>query len=293
MKKIILSAIGIGSILLFTGCGARQPFVYNATSNVPSTQVYCGTTHTNLKHCYTTPFHKTSYSSLVWTYKYFQAKKDGYIDSKIKRAYVSGYRGTIHFNLLKDNSKQILEEKIIKKQKQTINSQKQIINNLIEKNDLKGLKKYTDNNPNSVYYIKDSKIRLILTGPKGMKVGDIKKLITKGRSETIIIALIQRVKVPYKEFTLDEIDILTDMKLSDNIIATMINVTTELLKNEEKKKQQQFYLKEQNKISKQKTKVIYKNTNNTQPVNNNNAIGDKLQDEVIKQGVGMLLDQLF
>lgn len=292
MSKIILSGIGILSILVFTGCGARQPFTYKATSNVATTTVYCGTNASNLKYCYTTPFYKSTYSSLSWSTKIFQAKKNGYYNSKIRRAYTDSTSGSIHFNLKKDNSKQILEKKIINQEQEKINKQKQIINQLIDKNDLKGLKNYTDKNPNSVYYIKDSKIRLILTGPKGMKVGDIKKLIKKGRSETIIIALIQRVKVPYKEFTLEEIDILTEMKLSDNVIASMINVTTELLKNEEKKTQQQFYLNEQNKISKQKTKVIYKNTNTTQQVNNN-AIGNKLQDEVLKQGVGMLLDQLF
>jgi len=288
MKNILLTGLSILGILSFAGCGPTPTtFNYNLTTNVPNVKIYCGFDKSKMNHCYTTPFRKYNSPSLSWSNKYFQAFKSGYKTSHIhKQPYFTDKNVYIHFNLKQDNSKQILEEKII-------NKQKQIINNLIGKNDLQGLKNYTDKNPNSVYYIKDSKIRLILTGPKGMKVGDIKKLIKKGRSETIIIALIQRVKVPYKEFTLDEIDILTDMKLSDNIIAAMINVTTELLKNEEKKKQQQFYLKEQNKISKQKTKVIYKNTNNTQPVNNNNAIGDKLQDEVIKQGVGMLLDQLF
>jgi len=37
-----------------------------------------------------------------------------------------------------------------------------------------------------------------------MKVGDIRKLINDGRSEKIIISLIKRVKVPYKEFTLGD-----------------------------------------------------------------------------------------
>ena len=280
MNSILLKSVSVVGILSFVGCGS---YTYKATSNVSSAKVYCGTHKSNLTHCYTTPFYKTTPSSLNWSSKVFQAKKDGYFDTKVKYAYTDNSSGTIHFNLIKDNNKQVIVQPKINEQKQTINS-------LIKKNDLQGLKEYTDKNPNSVYYITDNKLRLILTGPQGMKVGDIKKLIKKGRSETIITALIQRVKVPYKEFTLEEIDILSEMKLSDNIIASMINVTTELLKNEEKKKQQQFYLSEQKKNSQQKTQVIYRNN---QQQESNNGIGNKVQEEVIKQGVGMLLDQLF
>ena len=280
MKSILLKSVSVIGILSFVGCGGYN---YKLTSNVPQTKVNCGYDKENMRLCYTTPFIRYDSPSLGWSNKYFQAHKPGYITSTVYKQPVTYDNAFIHFNLVKDNQKTLPV-------KPKVNEQKQTINTLIQKNDLQGLKEYTDKNPNSVYYITDNKLRLILTGPQGMKVGDIKKLIKKGRSETIITALIQRVKVPYKEFTLEEIDILSEMKLSDNIIASMINVTTELLKNEEKKKQQQFYLSEQKKNSIQKTQVVYRNN---QQQSNSNGIGDKVQEEVIKQGVGMLLDQLF
>ena len=128
-----------------------------------------------------------------------------------------------------------------------------------------------------------------------MKVGDIRKLLKDGRSETIVKSLIKRVKSPYKEFTLDEIDMLAEMGLNDNIISTMIDVTTKLLENADKRKQQEFLLSEQKRIANQKVKerVVYK-TKRTQKVEQkNNPVMEKVQNEVVKQGVGMLLDHFF
>jgi len=180
-----------------------------------------------------------------------------------------------------------------KYQKISKNKLKSRINQYIINNDLKGLKKYTDENPNSVYYIKDASIRLALTGQKGIKVGDIRKLIKDGKSEMIIVSLIKRVKIPYKEFTITEIETLQSMGLSDKIISTMIDRTTQLMDNEQIKKQQEFLLSEQKKITNQKTKVIYKNNPNQKVDEQGNPIMDKVQDEVINQGVGMLLDNFF
>ena len=42
-----------------------------------------------------------------------------------------------------------------------------------------------------------------------MKVGDIRKLIKDGEDEIIILSLIKRVKVPYKEFTVNTTQIVT------------------------------------------------------------------------------------
>ncbi|WP_295022527.1 hypothetical protein, partial [Sulfurimonas sp.] len=61
-----------------------------------------------------------------------------------------------------------------KEQDQEITTQ---INNLIIKKDFEGLKQLTEKDPNLVNYIQDEELRLMLTGPKGMKVGDIRKLL--------------------------------------------------------------------------------------------------------------------
>lgn len=166
------------------------------------------------------------------------------------------------------------------------------VNTLISKQDFEGLKLLTEENPNSVNYIPNDELRLMLTGPKGMKVGDIKKLLKNGKSDTIVVSLIKRVQTPYKEYTIDEIDILSKMGLSDKVIAAMIDVTTELLKDEKKKKEQEKYLAEQKKISEQKTetKVIYQNNTTKEE---SNPVVDTLKSEATKQIGKMIFDRLF
>ncbi len=183
------------------------------------------------------------------------------------------------------------EEKLaLKKEKEHEDKLKKEVDTFLKNNDFEGLKKYTDENPDSVYYIFDDSIRLLFTGPAGMKVGDIRKLINDGKSEFLVVSLIKRVKVPYKEFTLDEIDLLIKMGLSEKIIATMIDVTTEILKDKEKREYQEFLLSEQKRMLEEqnKAKVIYQ-APNTQ----SNGIGDQIKDELIKQGVKQLFEHLF
>lgn len=187
--------------------------------------------------------------------------------------------------------KQTLE---IKKQQQALEDIKKTINDLIAKQDYEGLKALTEQNPNYVNYITDDELRLMLTGPKGMKVGDIRKLLTSGKSDIIVVQLIKRVQTPYKEFTIDEIDKLISMGLSDKTIAAMIEVTTELLKDDKKRKEQESYISEQRKISEKKseTKVIYQNNTNSN-TNQNNHIMDAIQDEAAKQLTKKLFEKLF
>jgi len=201
----------------------------------------------------------------------------------------------------KNNNKYIkitesVQEKILKNRKITeniIQEKQKIVNMYIKENNFQALKEYTDKYPNVVYYIKDSSIRLTLTGEKGMKVGDIKKLLKDGKSELIIVSLIKRVKTPYKEFTLQEIETLQSMGLPDKIIATMIDITTELLKDAKRQKEQQFYLAEQKRINNQKTTVIYQNNQSQKTDEQGNPVIEKVTDELINQGVSILLDQLF
>ena len=156
----------------------------------------------------------------------------------------------------------------------------------IASNDFHGLKGYTDENPNAAYFIQSRAMRLMFTGPKGMKVGDIRKLVKDGRSDTIVVSLIKRVNTPYKEFTLEEIDILSGMGLSDRVISSMIDVTTELLKDEERRKEQEFLLEKmaQNKPA---TAVA------AAGAGSQDSIGKSVGRELTKQGVKLLLDQLF
>ena len=200
-------------------------------------------------------------------------------------------KGTI--KLLSNNEKKQIEKKgkiaIVNKINVAKEEQK-TINNYISNKNFKGLKSYTDKHPNSVYYIHDSSIRLALTGPKGLKVGDIRKYIKNGKSELILISMIKQQEIPYKKFTMDEIDILLKMELSDRIISAMIDVTTKLYDNQRVRKQQEFFLNEQKKIANQ---TIQNNYQNKKVDTQGNPIVNKIEDEVIQQGVKLLLDQLF
>ena len=190
-------------------------------------------------------------------------------------------------DLLQKHATYIKQTKVIKTQQKKVNS-------YLSKKDFVGLKTYTDSNPNAVYYIKNKKMRLLLTGPKGMKVGDIRKLVKDKTSEKIIVSLIKRVKSPYKEFTLKEIKIILSMGLSDTIVSAMIDVTTSLLRNEELKKQQAFYLQQQEKIMKTKTTNINHTKSSHQKTDaNGNPILERVKDEVVQQGVQLLFDKLF
>ncbi|MCD6258286.1 MAG: ankyrin repeat domain-containing protein [Helicobacteraceae bacterium] len=171
-------------------------------------------------------------------------------------------------------------------------SEKEKVTQLIEEEKFEDLKVYTDSNPNAVYYIPQPELRLMFTGPKGLKVGDIAKMVERKRSEKIIIAMIRGVKTPYKEFSIDEIEILVEMGLSDDIIVAMVEVSTELFKDAKRKAEQEHYLKEQAKIAKesQKTQVIYQGGVQQ---SSQGGVMDEVTQEVTKQGVKMLLDHLF
>ena len=260
MRKYIYSSlVGICVIVVFSACSAK-------VKELSSDANY---------------FYKTPTTPLLDKNTCSKLYGEGWQDTGGGRCFKSK---TYTFNDMFNKNK----EKI-KKDKET--QEQNIINTFIVKKDLEGLKNYTDKNPNSVYYIKDKSIRLILTGPKGMKVGDIIKLLKKGRSEKLVSSLIKRVKTPYKEFTLDEIDILINLGLTDNIISEMIDITTILLRDKNLQKRQEFLLSEQQRIAKQKAKVSYRGNQKVDA--QGNPIIEKLQNEVIKQGVGMLLDHFF
>lgn len=186
------------------------------------------------------------------------------------------------------HNEQVKFAKVKSQQKQALENEKhqQEIAKFQTTNDLNGLKQYTETNPNAVDFIEDISLRLALTGPKDMKVGDVRKLLKDGKSELIVISLIKRVKSPYKEFSIEEIDKLIEMGLSDKVISSMIDVTTVLTKEIERKKeqelQQRVIIKEQQ-VSRQQ---------NVQE-DNSNPVLDKIGEEVTKQGIKMLLDHLF
>lgn len=221
------------------------------------------------------------------TYKFYTNMADF---SKDRLKLVSGQTANNTQNYAQANNMQV-QPVVVKKD---ISGYKQNIQKLEKEKKYDELKKFTEEHPETVLFISDPLLRLTLTGPKGMKVGDIIKLKKAGKSELIIVSLVKRVKTPYKEYSIEEIEALQKMGLSDKIIASMIDITTELLKDEQRKLEQQQLIAEQKRIANQNRvsqQTQYNNTNNNQP--QSNPIADKLTEEVTKQGVKMLLDHLF
>lgn len=286
VKYLIENGADINIKASFTG--GKTALTYAATSNKPKVIQYLIDKGANInsvtRHNETALIYAAAFGNVEAVEVLLQnnankniINRDGKTVYVIKKIKNSKKINDLLNNIINVNE---VNNKIIK-----LKQQKQI-NLLIKNQDYKGLKNYTDKNPNSVYYIQDTGIRLALTGPKGMKVGDIRKLLKDGRSETIIISLIKRVETPYKKFTLNEIDLLSTMGLTDNIISEMMDITTLLLRDKRIKEAQ-------SKNIKVTEKIIYKNNQNKNVDNQGNPIMDKVQEEVIKQGVGMLLDHFF
>jgi hypothetical protein len=75
--------------------------------------------------------------------------------------------------------------------------------------------------------------RIMVVGPKGLRVRDLAKLATSKVSPTIVVARVKASSEPYKSFDADELGALKQLGIADDVVAAMIEVTTKL---EEKKK---------------------------------------------------------
>ncbi len=180
----------------------------------------------------------------------------------------------------------------------TVETLQEKVNILITNQDIEGLKKLINKNSAALEYIPNIKLKLALMGPDNLKVNDITKLIKKGMSEVLIIAQIKRVKTPYSEFNINEIEVLQQMGLSDNIIAEMINITTKINDKNRDKEEQNRYLAEQQRISKsnnKKPRVIYRQakTNNNSKKQESNPLLEKATDKLLEAGAKKLFDHFF
>jgi hypothetical protein len=75
--------------------------------------------------------------------------------------------------------------------------------------------------------------RILLVGPKGLRVKDLAKLTTSKVSPSIVVARVKASPEPYKNFDGEELGALKQLGLADEVVTAMIEVTTKL---EDKKK---------------------------------------------------------
>ncbi len=100
-----LAAI-VPAALLLAGCltPVHPETMYRLTSDPEGADIYMGSAPDQLEHYVTTPFERRTSESLNWSQQYFQARKEGYVDSEVHQqpTFMMGHPTTIHFDLERD-----------------------------------------------------------------------------------------------------------------------------------------------------------------------------------------------
>ncbi len=190
-----------------------------------------------------------------------------------------------------EDKKQIVINKQKKAKEQAgVAEYKKNINRYITKKDYSGLKSYVNKSPRAAHYIPDYKLRLLFIGPEKLQVGDLIKYKKKNISDILLVAKIKGSKTPYKQFSMEEIEMLQEYNISDTLIAAMIEVTTELEKEMARDEKQRQYLKAQRSFAEQQK---------AQPADNGQKdtiageIRKEVSKEIGKQVVKSLIRNLF
>jgi hypothetical protein len=70
--------------------------------------------------------------------------------------------------------------------------------------------------------------RVLIVGPKGLRVRDIQKMREAKVGSSVIVARIRTSKEPYKSFETDELAVLKQLDIPDDVVTAMIEVTTKI-----------------------------------------------------------------
>jgi hypothetical protein len=70
--------------------------------------------------------------------------------------------------------------------------------------------------------------RVVIVGPKGLRVRDIQKMQAAKLAPSVVMARIRASKEPYKSFDADELVVLKQMDIPDDVVTAMIEVTTKI-----------------------------------------------------------------
>jgi len=115
-----------------------------------------------------------------------------------------------------------------------------------QKGSLKDYKKFLDEYEDGMEFV-PSQYCLSLTGPKGMRVHDLLKLLKQGIEDKVIAAKIRMQNAIYKDFGFEEIGTLKKMGMTGVLIEAMLDSTTRAKREQEelqKKKEMENLLAE-------------------------------------------------
>lgn len=173
------------------------------------------------------------------------------------------------------------------------------INGFLETEDFAGLAEYVESNPDAKFYIPSPELRLLFFGPENLKIGRIKKLIDSDIGQPIIISKVKRSQTGYKDFNMDEIVILKQWGFSDTLIASMMDVTTEIDKENQRRAEQSAMLAKQEAMLNEMRNM--QQAGNSSSYTPNDSVGKAVTkslassaaDEAGKMMANKLLDSLF
>lgn len=70
--------------------------------------------------------------------------------------------------------------------------------------------------------------RVLIVGPKGLRVRDLQKMREAKVGSSVVVARIRASKEPYKSFDTDELAVLKELDIPDDVVTAMIEVTTKI-----------------------------------------------------------------
>ncbi|ABW68747.1 hypothetical protein [Desulfosudis oleivorans] len=169
------------------------------------------------------------------------------------------------------------------------------LNELIDSGNKDEFMAFIEQYPDLADHIENPAYRLLYTGPKELRIGTIAKMLEHGFGDKVIVAKINGVKEPYRDFSFDELVILKKLKFSDDIIAAMLNVTTELNREQARIAREDALLEEQRKGAQETGQNQSYIANQPQSDQNAfvNAVGQEAGRALGREAVKELLDRLF
>lgn len=164
----------------------------------------------------------------------------------------------------------------------------------LQKKDPDGLMKYARENPEVMEFARDNpSIYLLFTGPKELQVGKILQYKKKGIKDSVLVSKIKANNQPYKNYSLDEISALVDLGVSDTIMQAMLDVTTAYERENREYKAQQERIEQQRQLQERQAKQVYQQSRQTQTQQQQKSAGDEVMEEVGKEVLKGLINNLF
>ena len=236
----LFAAVGLAVALV--GCASVPSTTsYRITSNVQDVDIYKGASPDSLEFYVKGPYFDLATTSKGWSYGFFQARKAGYLNSRVIQQPVSAW-GTpvhIHFDLERDTPKGTHADLAPYAARNTVDAYSEFLV-LYPGTPIRGevnarivvlLAGRSDRDEQIRGFLKRDSIfldalpmndRLAWTGPDNLMVRDLQQLLRDGIGVAILEQKVLASRGVYRDFSLDELRALKQMKVDDRLVAAML-----------------------------------------------------------------------